>query len=115
MSRTLRGTTSGCTTGVPHRRRAGTSYTRACARAQLLEPPRSPSLWFCSLLAAATRASGDPCNKLDLSSIGQATVKAYAEAAEALRSKFDGIEGRVFSRLRRDERDAGARATQKHL
>jgi len=28
--------------------------------------------------------------------IGQATVEAYAEAAAALRSKFDGIEGRVF-------------------
>ena len=50
------------------------------------------------LLAACSSdsGSGDPCSKLDLSSIGQATVKAYAEAAEALRSRFDGIEGRVF-------------------
>jgi len=29
--------------------------------------------------------------------LGQATVKAYAEAAAALRSKFDDIEGQVFA------------------
>jgi len=40
--------------------------------------------------------AGDPCSRLDLSLIGQATVKAYAEAAAALRSKFGEIEGRVF-------------------
>jgi hypothetical protein len=54
------------------------------------------------LLAACSSSgaqppAGDPCTKLDLSLLGQATVKAYAEAAAALRSKLGEIENRVFS------------------
>jgi hypothetical protein len=66
---------------------------RACPGA------RTPAVAVALVLLAACSSdsrAGDPCSKLDLSSIGQATVKAYAEAAEALRSRFDGIEGRVF-------------------
>jgi hypothetical protein len=46
--------------------------------------------------SSAAQAPADPCSKLDLSQPGQATVKAYAEAATALRSKLGEIEGRVF-------------------
>jgi hypothetical protein len=45
---------------------------------------------------SGAQSGGDPCSRLDLSSIGQATVKAYAEAATGLRSKLDEIESRVF-------------------
>lgn len=40
--------------------------------------------------------AGDPCRRLDLSLLDQATVAAYAEAAAALRTRFAEIEGRVF-------------------
>jgi hypothetical protein len=40
--------------------------------------------------------AGDPCSRLDISWLAQATVKAYAEAAAALRSKLGDIEARVF-------------------
>jgi hypothetical protein len=43
------------------------------------------------------QSAGDPCGRLDLSLLGQATVKAYSEAAATLRSEFDEIESRVFS------------------
>ncbi|HEY3668534.1 MAG TPA: hypothetical protein VGL19_21185 [Polyangiaceae bacterium] len=46
---------------------------------------------------SSSQSAGDPCSRLDLSLLGQATVKAYSEAAATLRSKFDEIESRVFS------------------
>jgi hypothetical protein len=46
---------------------------------------------------SSAQSAGDPCSRLDLSLLGQATVKAYSEAAAALRSRFDEIESRVFS------------------
>jgi len=40
--------------------------------------------------------AGDPCSRLDLSLLDQATVGAYAEAAAGLRARLAEIEGRVF-------------------
>lgn len=49
----------------------------------------------CSRERRATPA-GDPCSRLDLSLLDQATVGAYAEAAADLRTRLAEIEGRVF-------------------
>lgn len=50
----------------------------------------------CSSGANGSSASADPCTALDLTSPEQATVKAYADAASALRSSLGAIEDRVF-------------------
>jgi hypothetical protein len=74
----------------------GAGYTprmRVCPAARTLAIAMALVLF--AACGSDSRAPGDPCSRLDLSSIGQATIEAYAEAAAALRSKFGEIEGRV--------------------
>ncbi|HEX3596923.1 MAG TPA: hypothetical protein VHU80_17560, partial [Polyangiaceae bacterium] len=66
---------------------------RACPAARTLAVAIALVLFAA---CSSDSGTGDPCSKLDVSSIGQATVKAYAEAAAALRSKLGEIEDRVF-------------------
>jgi len=50
----------------------------------------------CSSGRSSAPAASDPCARLDLSVAGEPTVKAYGEAASALRTSLGAIENRVF-------------------
>ncbi len=69
---------------------------RSLARTLLLALPLV-LLGACSSSSAEKTADAtDPCTRLDLSMPTQATVKAYADAASALRTDLGAIEDRVF-------------------
>jgi hypothetical protein len=69
---------------------------RACPAARTLAAATALVLLTACSSDSGAQNAGDPCRRLDLSLIGQATVNAYAEAAAGLRSKFGEIEDRVF-------------------
>jgi hypothetical protein len=69
---------------------------RACPAARTLAAALALVLLTACSGNSDAQNTGDPCSRLDLSLIGQATVNAYAEAAVGLRSTFGDIENRVF-------------------